>query len=218
VLTSHIITRLLSDDQDGKHERDRDRDDATTTTTTTTTTAVAEATATERASHDVCLAAWAAWLIERRRGNSNGDESDADIAARRQDIFFQLVQVLAAATPQPQRETFSSSLSSSSSSSDSHHHAGCVIYKKKIVATGRKKNLTTDDLTSFTTHNTNLPLTTPKKKTNFVDPAVIRGISVFVRGGTGREPYSRRSALRTGGSQTFQIPSWPRPRPRPRYG
>jgi len=89
---------------------------------------------------------------------------------------------------------------------------------KKIVATGRKFFLTTDDLTSFTTHNTNLPLTTPKKKTNFVDPAVIRGISVFVRGGTGREPYSRRSALRTGGSQTFQIPSWPRPRPRPRYG
>jgi len=142
VLTSHIITRLLSDDQGGgEHEHDRDRDDATTTPTTT---AVAEAT--ERASHDVCLAAWAAWLINERRpsnnnsnnnSNSNGVESDADIAARRQGVFFQLVQALAAATPQRQRETFSSS-SSSSSATASHHYAGARALLTALCASDRR--------------------------------------------------------------------------------
>jgi hypothetical protein len=87
VLTSHIITRLLAE-VDPTTRRDPG-DDATMTTTTTTTGA---ATAVKKASHDVCLAAWGAWLVEWRRAH----ESEADVSTRRQAVFFQLVQALAA--------------------------------------------------------------------------------------------------------------------------
>ena len=88
VLTSHIIARLLADANHPPDERARD---------VATATAAAAA---EKTSHDFCLAAWAAWLIEWRRA----DESDADITMRRQDVFFQLVQALTS-----QRETSSTS-------------------------------------------------------------------------------------------------------------
>jgi len=80
VLTSHIITRLLADVDPTTN---RDPGDDTTMTA---------ATAAEKASHDVCLAAWGAWLVEWRRAH----ESEADVSTRRQDVFFQLVQALAA--------------------------------------------------------------------------------------------------------------------------
>lgn len=90
VLTSHIITRLLAGagadaDADPLEERDRDRDDPTMMTTA----------AAEKTSYDLCLAAWAVWLVEWRRA----DESDADISTRQQDVFFQLVQALVSASP-----------------------------------------------------------------------------------------------------------------------
>ncbi|KAI0271574.1 Las1-like-domain-containing protein [Gloeopeniophorella convolvens] len=71
-LTAHIVAHLVAEPQDVPDE----------------------AAAAERASYDVCLAAWAAWLVEWRRA----DEADA-AAARRQDAFLQLVQALG-----PQRE------------------------------------------------------------------------------------------------------------------
>ena len=87
VLTSRIITRLLPDADHPPDERVRD-------------VATTPATEAEKTSHDLCLAAWAAWLIEWRRA----DESDADVTMRRQDVFFQLVQALTS-----QRETSSTS-------------------------------------------------------------------------------------------------------------
>ncbi|KAI0252650.1 Las1-like-domain-containing protein [Lactifluus subvellereus] len=79
-LLSHILARLLADDP-----HDDEGDDAA-------------AAAAERASYDVCLAAWGAWLIEWH----SADEIDVvDVAARREDVFYQLVQALLG----PQRET-----------------------------------------------------------------------------------------------------------------
>jgi hypothetical protein len=72
VLVSHILTRLIADDP---HDDENGNGDD----------AVAAA---ERASYDVCMAAWGAWLIEWR----STDETDMDIATRREDAFFQLVQ------------------------------------------------------------------------------------------------------------------------------
>lgn len=85
VLTSHIIARLLARDVDPSNKRDigDDNDGATTTTA---------AAAAEKTSYDVCLAAWGAWLVEWRRAH----DSEADVSTRRQDVFFQLVQALAA--------------------------------------------------------------------------------------------------------------------------
>ena len=81
VLTSHIITRLLSNEAGPDDPED-----------TNATTAVA--TIAEKASYEVCLANWATWLIEWRRSSSTDDESDLDITARRQSVFFQLAQAL----------------------------------------------------------------------------------------------------------------------------
>lgn len=96
VLTSHVITHLLSDDDDDNppaaDEPEPDSDDNTNATTATTAAA-------EKASYDVCLANWATWLIEWRR---SADETDADITARRQSVFFQLAQALV--TPSHKRE------------------------------------------------------------------------------------------------------------------
>jgi len=79
VLTSHIITHLLSD-HNPLDEPEPDTEDAKATTA-----------AAEKASYNVSLATWAAWLVEWRR---SADETDADVTARRQDIFFQLAQAL----------------------------------------------------------------------------------------------------------------------------
>ena len=77
-LLSHIVAWLLAD-----NPHDDEGDDAA---------------AAERASYDVCLAAWAAWLIEWHRA----DETDVvGVVARREDAFCQLVQALLA----PRRET-----------------------------------------------------------------------------------------------------------------
>jgi hypothetical protein len=100
VLTSHIIAHLL----------DNDNDNPTVDGHTPSGDATA-ATAAEKASYDVCLATWAAWLIEWRRST---DETDADVTVRRQDAFFQLAQALVVTAP-PR--------SSSSSSSQT----GCVL-------------------------------------------------------------------------------------------
>jgi len=85
VLTSHVITHLLSDDDDDPpaDEAEPDPDDNTNATTATA--------AAEKASYDVCLANWATWLIEWRR---SGDETDVDVTARQQSVFFQLAQTL----------------------------------------------------------------------------------------------------------------------------
>jgi len=99
VLISHLITRLLSDNNDdyddhlSADEPDPEPDPDDTNVTTTTTAAAAE-----KASYDVCLANWATWLIEWRRGSAN--ESDLDVTARRQSVFFRLAQALVV-TPNP---------------------------------------------------------------------------------------------------------------------
>ena len=80
ILTWRIVAHLLSDDNPTAEPKP---DDATTTATA----------AAEKASYDVCLATWAAWLIEWRR---SADETDADVTARRQNVFFQLAQALVA--------------------------------------------------------------------------------------------------------------------------
>jgi ribosomal biogenesis protein LAS1 len=86
VLTSHIIAHLLSGD-DNPTDDEPNPDDNTTT---------AAAAAAEKASYDVCLATWAAWLIEWRR---SADEPDTDVTARRQDAFFQLAQAIVVTAP-----------------------------------------------------------------------------------------------------------------------
>jgi hypothetical protein len=54
--------------------------------------------AAERASYEICLAAWGAWLVEWRLAH----ETDADVSARREDVFFQLIHALCASCPCPQ--------------------------------------------------------------------------------------------------------------------
>ena len=77
VRTSHVITHLLSDNDEPEPEPDDTN----------------AATAAEKTSYDVCLANWA-------NDSSNGaaaavaDETDADVTARRQSVFFQLAQAL----------------------------------------------------------------------------------------------------------------------------
>jgi hypothetical protein len=110
VLTSHVITHLLSDDDDDDNlpaadEPELDPDDNTNATTTT-----AAAAAAEKASYDVCLANWATWLIEWRRST---DETDADITARRQSVFFQLAQALVTPSHKHEQEATSSPKSQS---------------------------------------------------------------------------------------------------------
>jgi hypothetical protein len=104
-LVSHILTRLLADDD--PHD-DNGGDDVA-------------AAAAERASYDVCLAAWGAWLIVEWH---RADETDVvGVAARREDAFFQLVQALLS----PQRET------------SSHNHntsqQGCVETRARCLWT-----------------------------------------------------------------------------------
>lgn len=105
VLTSHVITHLLSDDSDDDDlpadEPEPDPDDTNETTATAIPTVAAAAAAAEKASHDVCLANWATWLIEWRR---SADETDADVTARRQSIFFQLAQALPVTTTPNHRQ------------------------------------------------------------------------------------------------------------------
>lgn len=86
VLTSRVITHLLSDDHDDHDDLPADEREPDPGDTNATATA-----ASEKASYDVCLANWATWLIEWRRSD---DETDADITARRQNVFFQLAQTL----------------------------------------------------------------------------------------------------------------------------
>lgn len=102
VLTSRVITHLLSeDDNPPTDEPESDPDDNTNATTATAT-----ATATEKASYDVCLANWATWLIEWRR---SADETDSDVTARRQSVFFQLAQALVNPNHKREREETSRS-------------------------------------------------------------------------------------------------------------
>ncbi|KAI0307540.1 Las1-like-domain-containing protein [Multifurca ochricompacta] len=77
-LTSHIVAHLLANPLE-------ECDDA--------------AMAAERASYDVCLATWCAWLA----GCHHGDEIDAEVAARREDVFLQLVHALDPHHETPQR-------------------------------------------------------------------------------------------------------------------
>jgi hypothetical protein len=86
VLTSHVITHLLSDDDNPPAVDEPEPDPNDNTNATTATVAAAE-----KASYDVCLANWATWLIEWRR---SADETDTDVTARRQSVFFQLAQAL----------------------------------------------------------------------------------------------------------------------------
>ena len=81
IITSRIVAHLLLDDNPTAEPSKPD--DATSAATA----------AAEKASYDVCLATWAAWLIEWRR---SADETDADVTARRQNVFFQLAQALVA--------------------------------------------------------------------------------------------------------------------------
>ena len=116
ILTSRIITHLLSDDNSTDEPNS---DDATTTATT-------PAAAAEKASYDVCLATWAAWLIEWRR---SADETDLEATTRRQAVFFQLAQALATSkhektSPGPQTGyvSFSQFLNSGQCRVTHHHH------------------------------------------------------------------------------------------------
>jgi ribosomal biogenesis protein LAS1 len=96
VLTSHVIAHLLSNDDDNApaDEPEPVPDDNTKATT-------AAAAAAEKASYDVCLANWGTWLIEWRRSD---DETDADVTARRQSVFFQLAQSQVLVTPNHKHE------------------------------------------------------------------------------------------------------------------
>ena len=76
-LSSHILARLLAE----RACPDEEGEDG------------------ERASHERCLAAWGAWLVDWRLGN----ETDADVSARREDVFFQLIHALCTSCPCPQR-------------------------------------------------------------------------------------------------------------------
>lgn len=85
-LSSHIVARLL-EDRHHHHQRLACPDD--------------EATAAERTSYELCLAGWGAWLVEWRIA----DETDADVSARRQDVFFQLIHAMCASCPRGERTT-----------------------------------------------------------------------------------------------------------------
>ena len=76
-LSSHILARLLAE----RACPDEEEEDG------------------ERASYECCLAAWGAWLVDWRLGN----ETDADVSARREDVFFQLIHALCTSCPCPQR-------------------------------------------------------------------------------------------------------------------
>lgn len=78
-LSSHILVRLLAD----RHQQLACSDEA----------------AVEGTSYELCLAAWGAWLVEWRLAH----ETDADVSARREDVFFQLIHALCASCPCPQR-------------------------------------------------------------------------------------------------------------------
>jgi hypothetical protein len=112
VLTSHVIAHLLSNDDDNApaDEPEPVPDDNTNATT-------AAAAAAEKASYDVCLANWGTWLIEWRRSD---DETDADVTARRQSVFFQLAQSQVLVTPNHKHEQ------EETSSPKSQTQTGCV--------------------------------------------------------------------------------------------
>lgn len=111
VLRSHIITRLLSNDDSPPpaDEPEPNPDDTNAT--------IATAGATEKASYDVCLANWATWLIEWRR---SAGETDADVTARRQSVSFQLAQALPVTSPNHRHEHEQEETSPKSQS-------GCVL-------------------------------------------------------------------------------------------
>lgn len=73
-LLSHIVARLLAAD---RHRACPDDDDG-------------DGDGDERASYELCLAAWGAWLVVEWR---LADETDADVSARRADVFFRLMHV-----------------------------------------------------------------------------------------------------------------------------
>ena len=110
VLTSRIITHLLSDDDNPPADANKPEPDPDDTNANATMTAAAA----EKASYDVCLANWATWLIEWRRSD---EKTDADVAARRQSVFFQLAQALG--TPKHIHEQETSSPQS---------QTGCVAF------------------------------------------------------------------------------------------
>jgi hypothetical protein len=67
-----------------------------------------DVTAADRASYDVCLATWGAWLIEWR----GGDEMDTvDVATRREDAFCHLVQSLLGSQRETSSHNYNKSLS-----------------------------------------------------------------------------------------------------------
>ncbi|KAI9445484.1 Las1-domain-containing protein [Lactarius indigo] len=74
-LSSHIVARLLAERPHHACPEDNgDNDEAA-----------------ERVSYELCLAGWGAWLVEEWR---LADETDADVSARREDVFFQLIHAL----------------------------------------------------------------------------------------------------------------------------
>jgi hypothetical protein len=77
-LSSHIVARLLTERACPSDGNDDDG---------------------EMASYELCLAAWGAWLAEWRLTH----EVDADVSARREDVFFQLIYALCTSCPYPQR-------------------------------------------------------------------------------------------------------------------
>jgi hypothetical protein len=121
VLTSHVIAHLLSDDDNPPvDDPEPDPDDMNATTAT-----AAAAAAAEKASYDVCLANWATWLIEWRR---SADETDTDVTARRQSVFFQLAQVLVTPNHKHEQEETSSPKS----------QTGCVaVFSRPTTCQGR---------------------------------------------------------------------------------
>jgi hypothetical protein len=79
-LPSHILARLLAERACPDEEDDNDDGG-------------------ERASYECCLAAWGAWLVDWRLAH----EADADVSARREDVFFQLIHALCTSCPYPQQ-------------------------------------------------------------------------------------------------------------------
>ena len=78
-LSSHIVASLLAERACPNEDEGDDKD--------------------ERASYELCLAAWGAWLVEWPLAH----EASADVSARREDVFFQLMHALCTSCPCPQR-------------------------------------------------------------------------------------------------------------------
>ena len=76
-LSSHIVASLLAERACPDDDDDKD----------------------ERASYELCLAAWGVWLVEWPLAH----EASADVSARREEVFFQLIHDMCTSCPCPQR-------------------------------------------------------------------------------------------------------------------